>query len=99
MINKKMLELGSRRSIIRELFEFGKLQASKVGAENVFDFSIGNPCVEAPIEIENTIKELLNVKPSTKVHGYTSAQGDPNTRKAIADNLNERFNTDRKSVV
>lgn len=93
MINKKMLELGSRRSIIRELFEFGKLQASKVGAENVFDFSIGNPCVEAPIEIENTIKELLNVKPSTKVHGYTSAQGDPNTRKAIADNLNERFNT------
>ncbi|MGN1394127.1 MAG: pyridoxal phosphate-dependent aminotransferase [Succinivibrionaceae bacterium] len=93
MINNKMYELGSRRSVIRELFEFGKKRASEIGAENVFDFSIGNPSVEAPTEIENTVKELLNERPSTKVHGYSSAQGDPKTRQAIADNLNSRFNT------
>jgi aspartate aminotransferase len=93
MINKKMLELGSRRSVIREIFEFGKKRIAEVGAENVFDFSIGNPSVEAPKAISDTVAELLTVKPSTKIHGYTSAQGDPATRKAIADNLNSRFST------
>ncbi len=93
MINEKMYQLGSHRSVIRELFEFGKIRAKEVGAENVFDFSIGNPSVEAPQQIQDTISQLLTIKPSTKVHGYTSAQGDPLARKAIADNLNARFNT------
>ena len=91
MINSKMYELGSRRSVIREIFEYGKKRIAEVGAENVFDFSIGNPSVEAPKEVADTARELLNWQPSTKLHGYTSAQGDPNTRKAIAENLNARY--------
>lgn len=91
MINKKMYELGSRRSVIREIFEYGKKRIAEVGAENVFDFSIGNPSVEAPKEVADTAKELLNWQPSTKLHGYTSAQGDPNTCAAIAQNLNTRY--------
>lgn len=87
MINSKMYELGSRRSVIREIFEYGKKRIAEVGAENVFDFSIGNPSVEAPKEVADTARELLNWQPSTKLHGYTSAQGDPNTRKAIAECL------------
>ncbi len=92
MIDQKMYELGSRRSVIRELFEFGKKRAAEIGAENVFDFSIGNPSVEAPVAVSDTIKEILSWQPTTKIHGYTSAQGDPIARKAIADNLNERYN-------
>ena len=93
MIDNKMYELGSRRSIIREIFEFGKIRAAEIGAENVYDFSIGNPSVEAPKEIADTVKELLEVSPSTLVHGYTSAQGDPKAREAIAKNLNVRYGT------
>ena len=65
MIDNKMYELGSRRSIIREIFEFGKIRAAEIGAENVYDFSIGNPSVEAPKEIADTVKELLEVSPSS----------------------------------
>lgn len=93
MINKKMHELGSRRSVIREIFEFGKKRIAEVGADKVYDFSIGNPSVEAPKEIDETIKDLLTVKPSTLVHGYTSAQGCPKAREAIAKNLNDRYGT------
>ena len=45
-MNQRMFGLGSRRSVIREIFEFGKKRAAQVGAENVYDFSLGNPSVE-----------------------------------------------------
>ena len=93
MINPKMYELGSRRSVIREIFEYGKLRKQEVGEDKVYDFSIGNPSVEAPAAIAERVKELLEVNPSTLVHGYTSAQGDPKARQAIADDLNNRFGT------
>lgn len=93
MINPKMYELGSRRSVIREIFEYGKLRKQEVGEDNVYDFSIGNPSVEAPVAVAERVKELLEVNPSTLVHGYTSAQGDPKARQAIADDLNNRFGT------
>ena len=97
LFNEKMYELGSKRSVIRELFEYGKEQAKTVGAENVYDFSIGNPTVEAPSIVNETIRELTMTKSSIELHGYTSAQGDEETRQAIADYLNKTYQTNFKS--
>lgn len=91
MYNERMYKLGSNRSVIRELFEYGKIMAEKVGAENVFDFSLGNPNVPAPEEVRDALKELIDQPDSTVIHGYTSAQGDFSVRKTIADYINERF--------
>ena len=93
MVSERMLGLGTSRSVIRELFEYGKQRAAVVGKENVFDFSIGNPSVPAPPEVNQIAIRLLQEENSTILHGYTSAQGDPGVRKAIADNLNQRYGT------
>ena len=90
-LNEKAYGLGSNRSVIREISEYGKKRAAEIGAENVFDFSIGNPSVEVPKEVSRVIKELLKTQNSVSLHGYTSAQGDFNTRKAVSDSLNKRF--------
>lgn len=74
-----------------------KKQAKTVGAENVYDFSIGNPTVEAPSIVNETIRELTMTKSSIELHGYTSAQGDEETRQAIADYLNKTYQTNFKS--
>ena len=89
--NQKMFALGSKRSIIREIFEHSKNRAQEIGAENVFDFSLGNPSVPAPKEVNDTIAELLSTKDSVALHGYTSAQGDLGVRTTIAENIKERF--------
>ena len=89
--NQKMFGLGSKRSIIREIFEYSKTRAAEIGAENVYDFSLGNPSVPAPAEVNDTIRELLATENSVLLHGYTSAQGDANVRKVIADRINEKF--------
>lgn len=93
MVSKEMLALGSNRSTIRELFEYGKQRAAVVGAENIYDYSLGNPSVPAPAEVNKAIKEILDSETPISVHGYTSAVGDNATRDAIADNLNRRFGT------
>ena len=93
MISEDMIQLGTKRSVIRELFEYGKMRASSIGAENVFDFSIGNPNVPAPECVKEAILELINTSDPTVLHGYTSAQGDVEVRTAIADYINERFKT------
>lgn len=81
MINEKMVNLGSSRSKIRDLFEYGKILAEKIGKENVFDFTLGNPSVPCPEEVNKRAAGLiLNDK---NVHAYTSAQGDKRTRAAI----------------
>ena len=90
-INEKAYSLGSKRSIIREIFEYSKIRSNEIGAENVFDFSLGNPSVNPPKEVNDCIIELLKNENQTLLHGYTSAQGDFSVRKAIADNLNDRF--------
>ena len=90
-LNEKMLSLGSKRSIIREIFEYSKARAAEIGKENVFDFSLGNPSVEPPETVNETIKNLLDNENSVLLHGYTSAQGDFSVRKAIADDINENF--------
>ena len=93
MYNEKAYALGANRSCIRELFEYGKMRAAIVGAENIFDFSLGNPSIPAPAEVNETVKALLEDTDSLALHGYTSATGDVATRKAIADDLNARYNT------
>ena len=90
MVSQRMLELGTARSVIRELFEYGKQRAAVVGAENVFDFSLGNPSVPAPDEINETAIRILKEQPDL-IHAYTSAQGDAAARQRFADSLNHRF--------
>jgi len=91
MLNERAYNLGANRSVIRELFEFGKARAAVVGAENVFDYSIGNPSIPSPPEVNETIRQVLADTDSLLVHGYTSAVGDLETRKAISDDLNARY--------
>lgn len=93
MLNERMVALGTQRSVIRELFEFGKLRAAEIGAENVFDFSIGNPSVPAPECVNETAMKLIKEMDPVVLHGYTSAQGDAGARQMIADSLNKRFDT------
>lgn len=91
MYNKTMYELGSHRSVIRDLFEFGKKRAAEVGADKVYDFSLGNPNVPAPDGVKEAAERLLAMPDNTVLHGYTSAQGDADVRKAVADSINARF--------
>ena len=92
--NQKMYGLGSKRSIIREIFEYSKTRAAEIGAENVFDFSLGNPSVPAPKEVNDTVKALLETESPVLLHGYTSAQGDARVRQTIAESINKRFGVD-----
>ena len=85
MVNEKMRGLGACRSVIRELFEYGKKRKAEIGAENVFDFSIGNPSVPSPDVVNETLMGLLRERDAVSLHGYTSAQGDADVRRAIAD--------------
>lgn len=93
MLNERMVGLGTQRSVIRELFEFGKMRAKEVGADNVFDFSIGNPSVPSPDCINETAMKLIQEMDPVLLHGYTSAQGDAGVRQMIADSVNRRFGT------
>ena len=94
MINEKMYSLGSRRSVIREIFEYCKTRAAEIGGDKVFDFSIGNPSVEPPKEITEAIERLIKTESSVLLHGYTSAQGDLAVRSAVANSINSRFGTE-----
>ena len=91
MINEKMYQLGSKRSTIREIFEYAKTRAAEIGADKVFDFSIGNPSVPAPKQVNDSILRIVNEMPSVALHGYTSAQGDKAVRDKIAANYTRRF--------
>ena len=91
MYNEKAYRLGSKRSSIREIFEYAKKRSAEIGAENVFDFSIGNPSVPAPDAVNEAILRIVNETPSVVLHGYTSAQGDKGVRDTIAVNYTKRF--------
>lgn len=94
MINGRMTELGKKRSVIREIFEYAKTRKAEIGDSKVFDFSIGNPSVPAPAAVTETMKRLISETDPVQLHGYTSAQGDAGVRKAIADNVKSRFDFD-----
>ena len=91
MFNADMYELGSKRSAIRELFEYGKKRAEEVGVDDVFDFSLGNPNVPAPDCVKDALLSLACDTDSTALHGYTSAQGDKGVREAVARHIRSKF--------
>ena len=94
MINQNAYALGANRSCIRELFEYGRARSAIVGADHVYDYSLGNPSIPAPAGVNDAIREILRDTDSLLVHGYTSATGDFEARKAISDDLNRRYNAD-----
>jgi len=91
IINEKMYALGAKRSVIRELFEYGKKRKAEVGEENVYDFSLGNPSVPPPKAVKEAIIRLLDNPNETALHGYTSAQGDRGVRATIAKNYADKY--------
>lgn len=91
MINNEMMGLGKKSSVIREIFEYAKRRKAEIGADNVFDFSIGNPSIPAPDVVNETLKKLIDNKDAVALHGYTSAQGDMGVRTTIANSIKERF--------
>ncbi|MBP5183570.1 MAG: pyridoxal phosphate-dependent aminotransferase [Lachnospiraceae bacterium] len=93
MIAERMKELVKGSSVIRAMFEEGKNMAALYGAENVYDFSLGNPSVEPPKEIANAIKAVLDTEKPGFVHGYMNNAGYEEVRQAIAYSLNKRFGT------
>ena len=94
MLSKKIKAALEGSSAIRAMFVEGKELAAKVGAENVFDFSLGNPATPAPESVNRIVKELVDEVDPLVLHGYMSNSGYEDVRTAIADNLNERFGTD-----
>ena len=93
MYTESLVKLGKVRSEIREIFEYGNKRKAEIGAENVFDFSIGNPSVPAPKSVDDAIIDLVNNFDSVALHGYTSAQGDAHVREKIANYINDKFGT------
>ena len=91
MVSEEMYVLGTKKSTIRTIFEFGQKRAAEVGAENVFDFSLGNPNVPAPDFIRDAAVDILMHGDPTEVHGYTIAPGKPTVREALAADLKRRF--------
>ncbi len=91
MYNETTYRLGSKRSTIREIFEYAKKRGAEIGADKVFDFSIGNPSVAAPEAVNESIRRLVTETSSVELHGYTSAQGDKQVRDTLAANYRKRF--------
>ena len=91
MISNKMETLGKKPSVIRAIFEYSRQRNAEIGAENVFDFSLGNPSIAAPEKVNETLLKLIKDTDSVLLHGYTSAQGDMNVRAKIAANIEKRF--------
>ena len=91
MVSKEMLALGKKSSIIREIFEYAKVRRTEIGAENVFDFSLGNPSIPAPAVVGETMQRLLSETDPVLLHGYTSAPGDAAVRQTLANNIQKRF--------
>ena len=91
MVSEEMYRLGTKKSTIRSIFEYGRQRAAEVGAENVFDFSLGNPNVPAPDFIRDAAVDILMHNDPIEVHGYTIAPGKPEVRETIAADLSKRL--------
>ncbi len=90
MISQTMLGFGRSKSCIRELAAYGARRKAEIGADRVFDYSLGNPSVPAPDCVNEAIRELLSLDSCT-LHGYTTAAGLPSLRRAIAEDMRKRY--------
>lgn len=93
MISQKVISLVQNGSAIRAMFEEGAKMAAEFGKENVYDYSLGNPSVAAPVEVEENIIDVVKNSDPVVVHGYMNNAGYPEVRKAIADHLNKLHGT------
>ena len=94
MIAEKMKNMVANSSAIRAMFEEGNRLAQIYGAQNVYDFSLGNPNVAAPEAVKQAIRELIDEEDPVVLHGYTNSNsGYADVRETVADSLNERFGT------
>lgn len=93
MIADKMKALVKNSSAIRAMFEEGKIMAAKYGAENVYDFSLGNPNVPAPVQVKEAIIEEAEKEDPIVLHGYMSNAGYEDVRQAVAESINKKFDT------
>lgn len=91
MINESCYKLGAEPSVIRSLFAYGLQQAALVGADKVYDYSLGNPSIPAPAAVNSSITDIIGSMGSIKVHGYTTAAGLEDARQAVAEDLERRF--------
>ena len=91
-INEASYAYGAAKSSIREIAAYGAARKAEVGAENVYDFSLGNPSIPAPEAVRASLERSLAL-PATQLHGYTPAAGLPSAREAVAKSLNRRFGT------
>ena len=94
MINKRMQKLGCERSVIRDIFEYGLKRKREIGAENVFDFSLGNPSLPTPESVDREIIRLASCESTVALHGYTSAAGDLEVRRKIAEYIKDTHSFD-----
>ncbi len=94
MISRKIEQALEGSSAIRAMFVEGKEMSEKYGAENVYDFSLGNPATPPPAAFHQAVRELLDGEDSRKLHGYMENAGHLDVRNAIAENLNRRFGTE-----
>ena len=91
MVSDKMYELGSKKSTIRTIFEYGRKRAAEVGEDHICDFSLGNPNVPTPDFIKDAAIDILTNMPPQAAHSYTVAPGDAGAREALAKSINKRF--------
>ena len=93
MINERLYDLGTEPSLIRALFAYGLEKTKEVGAENVFDYSLGNPSIPAPKKVNESIRTLIDTENSIALHGYSMAAGFESVRNAVAESLSKRYGT------
>lgn len=98
MVNQDFYKLGTAPSVIRQLFAYGLQQAAIVGADKVYDYSLGNPSIPAPAKVNESIKKIVDEMDSIKLHGYSMAAGFDTARAAVAADLSDRFGLDIKGT-
>ena len=93
MVSATCYELGTKKSTIRTIFEYGRKRAQEVGEENIYDFSLGNPNVPTPDFVKQAAIDVLNEMSPQEIHSYTIAPGSPAVRETLAKSINGRFGT------